>query len=315
MKGLVVVTLLLLLAGCGGGGGGNDVEMPDPGSLPLASDERVKRLGRIVERTDTLLVPGVHVSYSVSALGETTTDSLVQEISCSGRTCEGAGVTFNLTTPILTDLIDPNIDVSVSDANLQSRADGFDTASIMGNLDAADIGVLLPDVTITEIPVAFGYGVWGEHGMAGLALADGPFSGRVNGFPFSGDMKVAIPFVLGRVSGTNPEGMGSATWTGIAEVVSTLTSRRQEGTTATLTIPDLLQPTVSVGIDDMDGNPIGASEWTEMPLADGHFVFGTASHNYLEGNFYGVGHSEAYGVFDTDTFTGAFGAKRQAVSQ
>ena len=68
MKGLVVVTLLLLLAGCGGDGGGNGVEMPEPGSLPLASDERVKRLEGIVERADTLLVPGVHVSYSVSAL-------------------------------------------------------------------------------------------------------------------------------------------------------------------------------------------------------------------------------------------------------
>ena len=313
MKGLVVVTLLLLLAGCGGDGGGNGVEMPEPGSLPLASDERVKRLEGIVERADTLLVPGVHVSYSVSALGETAKDSLVQEISCSGVTCAGAGVTLDLDTPVLTDLIDPNIDVSVSDANLQSRDDGFDTASIMGNLDAADIGVLLPGVTITEIPVAFGYGVWGEHGMAGLALADGPFSGQVNDIPFGGDMKVAIPFVLGDVAGTDPDGDGGAIWTGIAEVVSTRSFRRREGT-VTLTIPVLSQPTVSVGIA-IDENPIGKPGWMGLPLVDGRFEFGDAGSDYLEGNFYGADHSEAYGVFDTDTFTGAFGAKRQAVSQ
>ena len=29
-----------------------------------------------------------------------------------------------------------------------------------------------------------------------------------------------------------------------------------------------------------------------------------------EGNFYGPAHSEAYGVFDTGDYTGAFGAKR-----
>ena len=36
-----------------------------------------------------------------------------------------------------------------------------------------------------------------------------------------------------------------------------------------------------------------------------------AGNDYLEGNFYGVDNSEAYGVFDTDNFTGAFGTKRE----
>ena len=48
-----------------------------------------------------------------------------------------------------------------------------------------------------------------------------------------------------------------------------------------------------------------------MPLVDGRFVFGAAGNDYLEGNFYGVDNSEAYGVFNTDNFTGAFGAKRK----
>ena len=147
-----------------------------------------------MERADTLLLPSVHVSYSVSALGEVATDSLIQEISCSGVTCVGAGVTLDLKASILTDLIDPNIDISASEANLQSRDDGFDTAFIKGNLDASDIGVLLPEITIAEIPEALGYGFWGKHGMAGLTLADGPFSGRASNIPFGGDMTVVIPF-------------------------------------------------------------------------------------------------------------------------
>ena len=316
MKGFVVAALLLLLAGCSGDGisGLDDDEI-----ILLASDPRVLRLGGIVERADTMLVSGVHVTYSVSALGETTTDSLVQEVSCSGIECAGSGVEFNLTDPILTDLIDPSSDVSVNEANLRSRDDGFDTASIKGNLDPADIGILLgillpeTEITIIEIPEGQVYSLWGKHGMAGLFLADDPFSARVNNIPLSGDMKVAVPFVLGDAAGTNPDSIGGATWTGIAEIVSTRTFMRREGT-ATLTIPDLLQPTVNVGID-IDENPIGKPGWSGMPLVDGRFSFGTAGLDYLEGDFYGVGHSEAYGVFDTETFTGAFGAKRQVGDQ
>ena len=307
MKGLIVVTLLLLLAGCGGKGGGNGDAMPDDEIMQLASDPRVMRLEGIVERTTTLLIPGVNVRYSI--LGETTTKSF-QEISCSGDTCAGTGVTLNLTATILTDLIDPNIDISVSEANLQSRDDGFDTAFIEGSLDTLDIGALFPEITIDQIPEGFGYGFWGEHGMAGLSFVDGPFSGRVTNIPFSGDMTVAIPFALGDVSGSNPGRNGSATWTGIAEVVAIRTFRRQEGI-ATLTIPDLLASTltVSVGID-VAGNPIGKPGWTKMPLAGGRFMFKDAGDDYLEGNFHGADHSEAYGVFDTDNFTGSFGAKR-----
>ena len=306
MKRLIVVTLLLLLAGCGGEGGDNGVAMPDDEIMQLASDSRVMRLEGIVERTDILLVPNVHMSYSV--LGEKTTASF-PDISCSMDTCAGVGVKLNLAATILTGLIDPNIDISVNEANLQSREDGFDTAFIEGDLGALDLGMLLTDITIDEIPDALGYGFWGEHGMAGLVLADGPFSARTASIPFSGNMKMAIPFAFGDVSGTNPGGTGGATWTGIAEVVALRTFRRQEGI-ATLTIPDLAQPTVSVGIDDVAGNPIGKPTWTNLLLDSGRFEYGDAGDDYVEGNFHGADHSEAYGVFDTDNFTGSFGAKR-----
>ena len=316
MKKLMAVIFLLLLCGCGGEKGGNGVAMPDDEIIQLALDPRVMRLGGIVERTESFLIPGVHVRYSVSVLNETNTDSLVQEISCSGVTCtDNSGlITLDLSASTITGLIDPDIDLSVSEANLQSRDDGFDTASIRGDLDASDIGVVLPDITLDKIPEVLGYGIWGKHGMAGLTLADGPFFGRVTDIPFSGDMEVAMPFAFGDVSGTNPDGVGSAAWTGVAEIVALRTFRRQEGT-ATLTITDLTQPAVSVGINDVSGNPIGKPEWMDMLLVDGHFVVGATADNYLEGNFHGVDHSEAYGVFDTDNFTGAFGVKREAKSE
>ena len=318
MKRLAVVTLLLLLAGCGGEGDGNGVEMPDDEMPSLTSDERGKRLVGIVERANTLLVPGAHMSYSVSALGQTQEDSLFGAATCEGIRCsaeDGSDVELALSA-----FIDLDSDISVSEAKLQSR-DGFDTAAIKGTLDLSDIGVLLPEITLTEIPEVQGYGFWGEHGMAGLALADGPYAGQIDGdelpipVPFNGHMKAVIPFALGDASGTNPSGTGSATWTGIAEAVSPRTFMRREGT-ATLKIADLSlpDPTVSVAID-IDGNSISESGWADVPLAAGRFTYGTAEVDYLEGNFHGAEHSEAYGVFDTDTFTGAFGAKRKGESE
>ena len=316
MKRFAVVTMLLLLAGCGGDGGDNGVEMPEDGT-PLASDERGKRLVRIVERANTLLVPGAHVDYAVSILDQTEEDSLLEAVSCEGIICSAEGV--NDLELDLRAFIDLDIEISVSEANLQSR-DGFDTADVKGNLDLSDIGIQLPVITLTEIPEVQVYGFWGEHGMAGLGLADGPYAGQVNSdpfdIPFDGHMKVAIPFALGDVPGTNPSGTGSATWTGIAEAVSPRTFMRREGT-ATLTIADLSlpQPTVSVAID-IDGSPIGGPRWRDLALDDGGFTVGTPrDDDYLEGNFHGADHSEAYGVFDTDIFTGAFGAKRNVASE
>ena len=306
MKGLVVVTLLLLLAGCGGDEGGNGVEMPPDGEIvELLSDERGMRLEGILDRADTLLVPAAHVRYSVPASED---KILSHEITCSDVTCTGVGVALRLT-----DLVDLSANVSVSEANLQTREDGFDTASIRGSLDASDIEELVPGITITDIPQGLGYGFWGEHGMAGLLLVDGQFSGQSGVIPFSGDATVAVPFVLGDASVTNPGGTGEAVWTGIAEAFSNRNFRRRPGT-ATLTIPDLSQPAVTVKIS-IDGNPIdgagGAPGWPDVSLTDGRFVSGNKGEDYLEGNFYGAEHSETYGVFDTKTFTGAFGAKRQ----
>ena len=314
LKALIIAVLLSFLVGCGGGGNGSDeVAMPDDKVMKLVSDPRIERLGGIVERTEVMLTPGVHVRYSVSVLHETTADSLLQTVICEETTCSGAGITLTLESTLLTDLIDPDIDISVGEAALQTQEDGFDTAFVRGELDASDVGVLLPEIALVEIPQGLGYGLWGEHGMAGMVMADGPFSGRVADVPFSGDMQVVMPFAFGDVSGTNPEGVGSATWSGIAEVVAIRTLRRQQGI-ATLTIEDLARPAISVGIE-VGGNPIGKSGWTDMPLASGHFVFGGPGDDYVEGHLHGASHSEAYGVFDTDNFTGAFGAKLHAQNE
>ena len=60
----------------------------------------------------------------------------------------------------------------------------------------------------------------------------------------------------------------------------------------------------------MPDHSIGAPGWADMPLAGGRFTAGTAGADYLGGHFHGPAHEEAWGVFDTADYIGAFGAKR-----
>ena len=80
--------------------------------------------------------------------------------------------------------------------------------------------------------------------------------------------------------------------------------------TATLTIADLSRPRVDVAIE-VPGHTIGAPGWADMALGNGAFSSGTAGTDYLSGNFHGPAHEEAWGVFDTADYIGAFGAKRE----
>ena len=49
-----------------------------------------------------------------------------------------------------------------------------------------------------------------------------------------------------------------------------------------------------------------------MPLGAGGFSAGTpGGGDHLAGGFHGPGHEEAWGVFDTSAYIGAFGARRE----
>ena len=242
----------------------------------------------------------LHLRYSLSAQGETVSDRLVQNMSCAGARC----VAEDATEITVQDLIDPSVDIGLTEVNLGSRG-GFDTVTARGGFEDSNS---IESVTVTAAPTANSYGFWGEYGFAAVQIANGPLSGQIQGISFSGDFGSAAAYAVGDATGTNPTGMGSATWRGIAEAASTRTFERRQGT-ATVTIADLSQPRVGVEID-VSGYEIGAPAWADMPLAGGRFASGTVGSNYLEGNFHGPGHDETYGVFDTGPYVGVFGAKR-----
>jgi len=274
----------------------------------ILSDPRMARLEEILERSDTLLVPSAHSYYSLSVEGRTIDDRVVEGVSCTGASCTGD----DGTDLSVQDLINPSEqllnlpdEIRPTEVAIESRS-GFDTVTLGARFEVSD---RIEEVTITDAPSALIYGFWGEHGFGAVNVAAGPFSGSIQGTPFTGSAGFATAYAGGSAAGTNPTGMGNATWSGIAEAVSTGDFQRHQGT-ATVTIAELSQPRVGVDID-ISGQDIGSPAWADMPLVDGGFTSGDIdTSDYLAGDFHGPDHEETYGVFDTGDYVGAFGAKR-----
>ena len=300
---LAAVLGIFLLSACGGGDkpASSNAGLPASEVEQVRSDPRVIRLGGVMERADTLLIPSSHSWYSITVQGETVSRRGEESYSCDGPRCVGNSSREAVS---LDDFVSPSsdTDVIVTKADLGSQA-GFDTLTFSGSSPVSD-----PDLTITGELSADYYGAWGQYGAAYLIVTDLPVSGRYQGIPFTGDFRGVVPYVAGDAAETNPTGLGSATWTGVVEAASTRNFQRRQGQ-ATLTIAELSRPRVGVEID-IAGYAIGSPEWSDIPLANGGFATGQIGSDYLEGNFHGPDHGEAYGVFDTGAYVGAFGAKR-----
>ena len=294
----VLLTATLALGACGGGGSRPDLSQSD--------DPRVARLGDVLQRADMLRMTGLHARWSLSAAaaaagGETIEDAFVEPVSCTEARCVAADGTATTVRDLLPSA---GIDPDTVEAALGTRG-GFDTVVTAGGFRTTET---LPGLSVSVSPEVTGYGFWGAHGFAALALGTGPITAEIDGTTFSGDFSIVQAYVAGDAAGTDPAGTGSAAWTGIAEASPTGTFGRLMGT-ATVTIADLSRPRVSVAID-VPGQEIGSPGWTDMPLADGGFRSGTAGDDYLGGAFHGPGHEEAWGVFDTADHVGVFGARR-----
>ena len=305
---LAAVAAALTLTACGGGG-----DSPDPVDLLLAP--RVVRLKKIIERSDTFSIPAVHFDYSVSiGTADAIENRLSNNTSCTRAGCDVEAEDGGMETTVVQDLIDLSVNVDTTEISLGSRG-GFDTIAIASEFDVS--GLILDDTATFTPPTATAFGAWGEHGFAGVVIGNGSLTGQFRQtvvtvqttVPFEGRISYALAYVMGNTTGRNPSGVGVATWEGIAEAAALRTFERRLGT-ATLVIADLSDPRLSVDID-VDGFAINLPGWANLTLANGGFTSGTvADGNYLAGNFHGSGHEEAYGVFDTEAYTGAFGAKR-----
>lgn len=297
----VVAVAAVLLAGCGGGAAPT---LTEEELDRIRADPRMVRLDGILERADTLLVPNSYGRYSLSFPEFTGSHDLVEQFHCTGTRCTGD----DGGELAIEELRDPLTGVPLTFAELGSRG-GFDTLIARVRFDPSEgIPDLDPATTIISFPPVLRYWSWGEYGSAALQVADGPLSFRDGGITVTGSMHWASGFAAGEATGTNPAGLGSATWNGIAEAASTDTYERRQGT-ATVTIADLSMPRVGVEID-VPGFAIDSPAWSDILLANGRYAAGTAGLDHLAGDFHGPGHEETYGVFDTGAHVGVFGAKR-----
>ena len=291
----------VLLAGCGGGAA---PALTEEELNQLRSDPRMVQLDGVLDRADTLLAPSIYGHYTLSAGGLTLSEDWVEPVDCTGARCTGG----EDTEIVIENLTDPLTGIEFTFVELGSRG-GFDTLRSGARLDISEgLSDVSPDITITSLPSGRSYGFWGEYGAASLDILDGPLAFRFGGNTLTGTVRAASGFATGEATGTNPAGLGSATWSGIAEAAATATFERREGT-ATVTIADLSQPRVGVAID-VPGFAIDSPAWSDIPLANGRYATGTAGQDYLAGDFHGPGHVETYGVFDTGAHIGVFGAKR-----
>lgn len=303
---LVVAALggLFALQGCGGSGDG-----PATGATALErarSDPRIVKAEKILEGAGMFLmvanyeeyqydasVPGgPHERIYVDYYGTCNTGTVCELTNANGRTIGFDKSDFTARTD--------GRGLTIGRIDLGSRA-GFDTGYFEATL-STDRGTYSSEI------VTRSFGVWGEHGYAEAYAASGTFSELVQGVWLSGDVRLTSSFVLGEFSGSNPAGVGSATWRGPAEAILVQTQEHRAGT-ASVTMADLSVPAVDVDVV-IGGRQIGSAAWDNIPLQDGAFLAGYYGQDALIGDFFGPQHEEAYAVFDTGIYVGAFGAKR-----
>ena len=299
------VAIVFSLAACGGGGGGGGgnvpmPEVPDDGigdSMTGDGTTNIERLDRIFTDADTLQISSIYGEYETTALGQTGSGTYYITYDCSGTTCVS-----NLGLPVtISDIYDPNNE-QITQTVVFGEREGFDTVRATYNASYLVPGLESPDGTV--------FGVWGEHGYSSVSLLDGESSISLPNAPaITGESSIAASMMIGDSSGTNPTGLGSATWRGPAEVASKSTFVRQAGS-ATIEIPNLSNPSVNVDVT-VGGRSIAPSSWDSVPVSQGLFGTGTHAVDYLRGGFFGPNHEESYGVFDTELYIGSFGAQRQ----
>lgn len=307
LRTLAFAAAALAPAACGGGGEGGGAAPPavlsEAEIEQVRSDDRVVRLGEILARADALLLTSARARYSLEGGGETLAEDLVDAFSCVGARCEAADGTAISVTDLTGSAAE--LDVRLSEAALGERG-GFEAATTRGRFEITEVA---DGVRVSAAPTVHAYGFWGAHGYAALELGAGPLTGDADGTALTGEFAFARAYAVGAASGSNPAGTGSATWSGVVEASPTGAFERLRGS-VTLTIADLARP-ASVGVSvDVPGHAINRPGWADVPLAAGRFSTGTAGTDYLEGNFHGPGGEEAWGVFDTTGYLGAFGAKR-----
>ncbi|MCY4038982.1 MAG: hypothetical protein OXF09_05950, partial [Hyphomicrobiales bacterium] len=155
------------------------------------------------------------------------------------------------------------------------------------------------------------YGGWLEHSVFAVQISTGGIGGNDQGI-------LLFSYSFGRDNVNNPT--ADATWEGVVIGRNTGTKHVVQGdavVTFDVSSPNTLDSIVFSSVIDLDdGSAVtfgsdNSLEFSNISLADGAFMQDNSANgdiSYIRGRFYGTGHEEVGGVFDSHDIVGAFGA-------
>ena len=311
---------MTLLLACGGGGSGgtaatgtptmNDPNTPPPNPLtvfmPTAGSRTIQDFQAITDSSASNTV------LSVSSVAEE--GNFGNEVNPT----RVSGTTYLVPLPGNAARISVNTSAPLDDISLITN----------GSYTSNFTSMITNGVTVGDVTFARGR-------IAATRVADSSplgfetFAGWLDGSVFgttqitigaSGSEEYRfISYIVGVPAGSNPSATGSetsGTWEGSA-VATIKADRTFVRGDATIDIDDLSSPDVDVTLDNWRmatsealSTDMDAITYTDLQLASGAFE-DPSGNAQVFGRFYGTGHNEVGGRFNTMDVIGAFGGTRQ----
>ena len=267
---------IFTLAACGGGGGGGSQPIVDTSAIIDASG------GKAVNIPSSQIVSGLEQRLARAdsfLLTDVFDDAGFRDAAtCRGGICNVAGTSYYIS----------DVDLTGTYEAIMARH-GYTVGQ--GRSSSEDVA---SDV----------YGAWADHSFFFIGFDSYLAEGEV----YDTDLYGAS---IGTSTGSVPVS-GSASWVGVVVAADLGRGEGHQGD-ATLTA-DFAAGDLDVAFTNMHDVETGAARasihFSGVPMAGEGFAQRTAGRR-IEGTFYGAGHVEAGGIFESGSAIGAFGAKRQ----
>ena len=337
---IALPVMMLMACGGGGGGGGTVTTAPTtggPNMPPTGGGGETVDLSNLVNfelstghatiqaisditasRNVNLLTSSVAESENFGS--ETNTTCTSNFNFCSARVLPGDGtqtITFAINSATT---VNPVNDISLIRQNGYFKNSNYDSTTTSGvtvngvtlargNLTGTRITGSAPNLVETPLEIQ-SFAGWLDGSVFGTTQIEVGESGS--------EQYRFVSYLVGVPSGSNPSSTGSetsATWEGAA-VGSIKADRTFILGEATVTVPTLGGSQVDVMLDNWrnlnnEAVSVDVPEFI-IPITGTDGTFNRDTNLYqVEGRFYGTGHTEVGGFFNTPTVTGAFGGTRQ----
>ena len=303
-----------------GGGGGTPNPLANLANFVSSTGHSsIQAISDIAESSNVNLLTS-SIAESESFGSETNTTCMSNLNFCSARALPGDGtqaMIFAINSAIT---VNPVNDISLIRQNAYFKNSNYDSTTTSGvtvngatlargTLTGTRITGSTPNLVETPLEVQ-SFAGWLDGSIFGTTQITVGASGS--------EQYRFISYIVGVPSGTNPSATGSetsATWEG-ATVATIKADRTFILGDATVTIPDFTNADVDVtlgnwrGLDNQAVSGMSTIIYRDLDLAGGSFVPNNANEQ-ISGRFYGTGHTEVGGFFNTETVTGAFGGTRQ----